>query len=694
MENEKINISSVGRISRYCMELLKNIDILEPDKIEDLRKELTRSIRKLIIASAMYNKRFICVSGIQGAGKTYLMQSFYSLDDTYLRPRLGRGESIPVLITETEDISEPVAYVKVLDKRENGDYILEEKKVSSDEYQKYVQCNSGFQNAMYAELRVPYKYTYSSGVSFILLPGYEKQPKDTSENQYRNELIDFSVGSSDVAIWVADFTDFANDLNDNKVRELQEKFGSNMIFAMSRSENNDLEQNKSFLKNIKEQYGIEERVVFTGCYSTEEENNKWIEELRKKIQDHSNQNHSDILKNTECIYDEIRKIRKKVAEISDNLTNIQGVINNLNASMILDEYEKAVEKKRKAIEKSISEKFKESRGKSIEVLGQTFNNPQVLKNIKNIILGKNVKAAFIEPQERVESCIKNDTEGLLPARYTALALRDVIELQNPEKNNYKRRELIDIKESDNQVSIAEGTKTEKLINDLGSLLIEPEPGVAMQPLKSQNLTSIMEFVAEVSTYFFSISLYNGLASDHTQCIGLTYYKPASINNLSDKINDWSNETKNFVAGVMGILGIDLIEDGSINLISKIAAAFGMTVNSAASLTIGTAAIIGKIALGIGKEINRIQREDYLAASAAINEIYDMYQDDILKEYDDYMNKIKERIQNNLGILNGVDVKALAEYNAKVAIRNIKDEIDKIQDNFVGVANDNLGLFIN
>ena len=157
------------------MRILTYTDDLRGDetlkKAYEEAKKLENSIRKLKIASLMENKTLICIAGMQGAGKTTLMKNFYGLKGDELSIELGRGERIPVLITET-DVSEPVMKAIRVQKNDAGEYSAVECEVEAKE----------FANASKARITASciwrclyYRHTYNSMVSFMLLPGFERK---------------------------------------------------------------------------------------------------------------------------------------------------------------------------------------------------------------------------------------------------------------------------------------------------------------------------------------------------------------------------------------------------------------------------------------------------------------------------------------------------------------------------------------
>lgn len=88
-ENEMITITEIQSITEHCMKLLSCTEYLRRDtaikEAYTFAEGIFKSIRKLFIASMMYNKTVICVSGLQGAGKTTLMKNFYELVPELLR---------------------------------------------------------------------------------------------------------------------------------------------------------------------------------------------------------------------------------------------------------------------------------------------------------------------------------------------------------------------------------------------------------------------------------------------------------------------------------------------------------------------------------------------------------------------------------------------------------------------------------
>ena len=224
-------LHELTQLTTYCLNVLSCTDELRGN--ENLKdayeqaKTLEGSIRKLKIASLMEKRTLICVSGMQGAGKTTMIKNFYGLKTENLNICLGRGERIPVMITE-KDIQEPLMQASVIERGENGTYTVTDREMEPEEFAKASAGGDG--SILYLELCVPYRHLNNSGVSFVLLPGFEKK------NDYWKTLIEFAVNSSDAAIFVFDESSFSQADNYEQLRQLKDRFGENIIYAITRSD--------------------------------------------------------------------------------------------------------------------------------------------------------------------------------------------------------------------------------------------------------------------------------------------------------------------------------------------------------------------------------------------------------------------------------------------------------------------------
>ena len=673
-----ISITEIQNITEHCMKILSCTEYLRRDEATKeaytFAEGIFGSIRKLFIASMMYNKTLICVSGLQGAGKTTLMRNFYNLDSKFLDPTRGRGERVPVLITEKKDIKTPKMYAIKTDKDNDGFYYQREIELSADEY---ISASKGEDSKiMYLELFVPYTHTNNEGISFMLLPGFEKK------NDYWNNLIEFSVNSSDAAVFVFNETSFSNADNDKYLSRIESKFGKNLVYAISGSDgspDDNAEVKQTCIKTLSIPISESDRVVCVGSYADESKNQAWIKNFKDALEKYAYRETQQFQRNSKYLYEEIRTIK-------DNLYQILGILNNDSSAemkdyhddALLKAFDKAVKKKRKAFEENLDIEFEIAKGESGKNLEQLFTARPKIGAVKRFFFGSSVKEQFTKTREMVEKSLKYNGDCYLPDKHLGLALqRSLIALDQPEDRTDMSR-LIDTKKEDGKtLLLTDGEKTQAMAGDICSLLADNSQSKVSYALQSTSPKKVLGAVAEISTYYYSLVSYNAVA----ESTGLSYYEPSQTQLIPDKVIDGAKSSKKFVAGMAGMMGIDLIGDGSINMVSQIAASLGVAAPIAGAAAI---AIIGAGAISVVmKDLNRMQREDFQSARLAVNGVYDDLKIDALRKFDIYMERIRDRIEDNLTELSGDGKKVIVEYNAKVEVNNALNLLDKISERHAG-----------
>lgn len=673
-----ISITEIQDITELCMKLLPCTEYLRRDEATkeaySFAEGIFGSIRKLFIASMMYNKTLICVSGLQGAGKTTLMRNFYGLDSKFLDPTRGRGERVPVLITEKKDIKTPKMYAIRIDKDDNGFYYQREIELSADEY---LSASKGEDSKiMYLELFVPYTHTNNEGVSFMLLPGFEKK------NDYWNNLIEFSVNSSDAAVFVFNETSFSNADNDKYLSRIESKFGKNLVYAISGSDgspDDNAEVKQTCIKTLSIPISESDRVVCVGSYTDESKNTAWIKNFKDALEKYAYRETQQFQRNSEYLYKEILSIKENLYQILDILNNDSSAeMKDYHDDALLKAFDKAVKKKRKAFEENLDIEFEIAKGESGKNLEQLFTERPMLEAVKRFFFGSSVKEQFTETRKMVEKSLKYNGDCYLPDKHLGLALqRSLIALDQPEDRTDMSR-LIDTKKEDGKtLLLTDGEKTQAMEGDIYNLLADKSQTKVNYALQSTNPKKVLGAVVEIGTYYYSLESYNKVA----ESTGLSYYEPSQTQLVPDKVIDGAKSSKKFVAGMAGIMGIDLIGDGSINMVSQIAESLGVAAPVAGAAAI---AIIGAGATSVVmKDLNRMQREDFLSARLAVNGVYDDLKIDALKKFDTYMEKLRDRIEDNLAELSGDGKKVIVEYNAKVEINNALNLLDKISERHAG-----------
>ena len=345
---------------------------------------------------------------------------------------------------------------------------------------------------------------------------------------------------------------------------------------------------------------------------------------------------------------------------------------------LLRAFDQAVKKKRKAFEENLDIEFEIAKGKSGENLEKLFTERPKIGAIKRFFFGSSVKEQFTETREMVQKSLKYDDNEYLPDIHLGLALqRSLIALDQPEDKTDMSR-LIETKNEDGKtLLLTDSEKNQAMMGDICTLLADNSGKQVNYSLQCSNPKKLLGAVSEISTYYYSLISYNEVAKS----TGLSYYEPSQTNLVPENVIEGAKSSKRFVAGMAGIMGIDLIGDGSINMVSQIAASLGVAAPVAGAAAI---VIIGAGATSvIMKDLNRMQREDFQSARLAVNGVYDNLKIDALKKYDTYMGRIRDRIEDNLTDLSGDGKKVIVEHNAKIEVNNALNLLDKISERHAG-----------
>lgn len=666
---EELNeIEDIQIITEHCLKLLTFTEHLRREESMkqsfDLTEELFPSLRKLFIATLMRNKYLICISGLQGAGKTTLMKNFYGIDDEFMNVSLGRGERVPVLITE-DDVTETHMKALVIEKNDGGSYY--QKEIELDKKQ-IIQATKGEESKiMYLELVVPYKHTKNNGVSFMLLPGFEKK------NEYWGDLIEFSVNSSDAAVFVFSESSLSNAENEEYLARIEKTFETNVVYAISGSDvsnDNNAETKQTCMEVLKISKEEEDRVVCVGQYSEQSKNDAWIKLFKEAINKYALGTDSR-KKSSKYIYEELLKIMEHLYEILDYIDEGDDYeMKDYHDNALLKAFDQVVKKKRKEIANNVTKEIEEAKRESGVNLEQQFSKRPTINKIKRSFFGSSVKEQFTEPREMVEKSLINVNGTCLPDLHLGLALHQSIQNMDDRTTTTNLGLLVDKRKEGDITSLTDGNGTKAVLKDICTLIKIPNKEAERCNLQCQDPKKLLSALAEITTYYFGLKSYNSLR-EHV--VGLPYYKPAEAKVSGETIIGGAKATKQFALGMAGVMGVDVLADGSLNFVSQIANSIGVSVPYVGAVAV---AIIGLgAASAVLKDLNRMQREDFQSARLTVNSIYDHIKDDFLCKFDDYMNKVRELIEDNLSDLGGNSKILVNSYNAKVEVNILQDLLD-------------------
>lgn len=699
-------------LTKYCLKILTYTDELRGDtaleQAYEYAKTLENSIRKLKIASLMENKTLICVAGMQGAGKTTLMKNFYGLKGDALSIELGRGERIPVLITET-DVTAPVMNAIRVQKNEAGEYVAVECRMEAKEF---AHASKGEDNSiLYLEMFVPYRHTYNSAVSFMLLPGFEKN------NDYWRELINFAVNSSDAAVFAFDEARFSQGDNFEQLKKLTERFGNNIIYAITQSDaskDDNKEVRQSCIKALEIPQANADRVVCTGQYDDEKKNEAWIEKLKNAIERYASTADQSARDNTRYLYDEVEHIKNVLYSIKKVLnSDDSAAVEDCKNNTILNYFDDALAKKREEYEEVLEQEFAKGADKSRHQMENILNSyGEKKRSLISMIFTRGNSINDIQAaRENVMRSLQawdgaSDQPKYLPDQCMLSALATTMKALDTPQEKTDLQRLLESENKESKKALKAGSeKNLQLTNDVCAL-VSQQPPVGYET-QTQNTRRLMRALMDIAVYYYGVMSSDDLAMvcsiegkqvegytpsesklemEHIQKGAQEAWKlfvdlgttAAGVKDMADDskrtgmdklfrrpVKMESSSMRKFAVGLSGMAGMDLLGDATINMIPQIAASFGVS-NPVIGIP-AMALIVSGGAVAALRDLSGVQCENLKRANRAIDSIYTALKEEELKRFDKQMERLRDTIQNNLEDRNGDVKKPMKAYNAKAQV---------------------------
>lgn len=665
----------IERLYNSVMDLINTSSSFLQEQTFAEEENLRKVLRKIIIAKTLYEKNIIAISGLQGVGKSTIIKNFYELDEESLPIVAGRGERIPILVTEYP-IEKPEAYAIINHKNEQGLWVNKEIPVSFVEFKKYARGED--MSAMLLGLRVPYKHFQNNITSFLILPGFEGTGED-----YWETLIDFSLTCASTVIFAVNEAKMADQQNKDKVMQILHEYqGIKPIFAMTFADQSK-DQNAQLRDTIKETFQIEEdtRIVSVGAY-TKEENRKWAGNLLKAIESYSAMTADYRNKQLKQLRNLLKRdLLRSVRSIRDELSYVE-----LDRSMDrVNEGLKVFDEEKELIQRSYTKKLKKAYDSCESEAGRKakaiVGGKSSLEKLKETILKKSLKD-LIKMEESIISMTFDDQFN--SHRET------VFQSKNREAciNTISDKLGIVFEQENGEVKVIQGSEGKFDIVEVADPESVKKNKYFMKPEISRDLTTIMMKDVEV-TQFKSLDLAEVIR--FIPAIATVNYgaffderyldtRNLIVKDESQQSNNWSflkQTPENITNGFKAVAGISLLDsiDGSPDIILSAAKNLGikMTQNVAFAITGGIAA--GALAVGILREMNQNDFADLNLYTAGFRTIRFSCETNYIERYEDYMDNVRENLK--LRLMEGYGVKRL-----DIRIDNLMIAINRLENNVI------------
>ena len=613
-----------------------------------------------------------------------------------------------MLITET-DVTAPVMNAIRVQKNEAGEYAAVECRMEANEF---AHASKGEDDSiLYLEMFVPYRHTHNSAVSFMLLPGFEKN------NDYWRELINFAVNSSDAAVFAFDESRFSQGDNFEQLKKLTERFGNNIIYAITQSDaskDDNEEVRQSCIKALAIPQANADRVVCTGQYDDEKKNEAWIEKLKNAIERYASTTDQSARDNTRYLYKEVEHIKDVLYSIKEVLkSDDSAAVADYKDNTILNYFDRALAKKRKEYEEALEEALKDGANESRQQMENILNSyGEKKRSLISMIFTRgnsinDVKAA----RENVMRSLQaqdgaSDQPEYLPDRCMLSALTTTMQALDTPQGKTDLQRLLESENKESKKALKAGSEQKlQLTNDVCALVSQQPP--KDYEIQTQNTRRLMSALVDIAVYYYGVMSSDDLAmvcsTEGKQVKGYTPSESklemehiqegaqeawklfvdlgttvAGVKDMADaskrtgmdklfhrsaKMN--SSSMRKFAVGLGGMAGMDLLGDATINMIPQIAASFGVSVPVVGAVAM--ALIAGGSGIAALRDLSGVQCENLRRANSAIDSVYTALKEEELKRFDRQMGRLRDTIQNNLEDRNGDVKKPMKAYNAKAQV---------------------------
>lgn len=544
-----------------------------------------------------------------------------------------------------------------------------------------------------------------------MLPGFEKN------NDYWRELINFAVNSSDAAVFAFDESRFSQGDNFEQLKKLTDRFGNNIIYAITQSDaskDDNEEVRQSCIKALEIPQANADRVVCTGQYDDEKKNEAWIEKLKNAIERYASTTDQSARDNTRYLYEEVEHIKDTLYSIKEVLkSDDSAAVADYKDNTILNYFDLALAKKRKEYEEVLEKEFEKGAGESKRQMENILNsNKEKGRSLISMIFtrGNSIKDVQAARKNVMRSLQvwdgASDQPKYLSDQCMLSALATTMKaLDTPQKKTDLQR-LLESENKDSKKALkAGGEKSLQLTNDVCALVSQQPP--KDYEIQTQNTRRLMSALVDIAVYYYGVLSSDDLAMvcstegrqvegytpsesklemDHIQNGAQEAWKlfvdlgttGAGFKDMADaskrtgidklfrrpaKMN--SSSMGKFAVGLGGMAGMDMLGDATINMIPQIAASFGVSVPVVGAVAM--ALIAGGSGIAALRDLSGVQCENLRRANTAIDSIYTALKEEELKRFDKQMARLRDTIQNNLEDRNGDVKKPMKAYNAKAQV---------------------------
>lgn len=629
--------------NKVIMKLLRASLILNHKSIEE---DLKIFLRKTLISEIFFDKYTIAVSGLQGVGKTTLIKQLYDLPANILPENIGRGEKLPIMITEC-DIKEMELWVKKLKKTDKFGYEIKDERINTVDEFNNITLNPKI-NDILLELKFPLNsnvFNTPEYKSFILLPGVEDD-----ENEWQ-QLTEHSLTSAATCLFVFTNTSFAGEKNEKLLNKIQNNFDkAKPIYVLSHSdesEDGNAELKETVINRLNICKNEEDRVICTGIKKIV--GDEWINELVKSLHKYSaierdfRKSQIDNLDN--LLLSDLGIILSKIKR-DNSIIDINNESKEIDVNKFLEFVDEGIKKVRETYSILTKKSLDAYVSKPIKNAENMIAGEKRTKKVTKIFVRSSLKD-MIKFREDIKKCWETSNEyspleaqtyvlnNLLSKEFT---LHNQLPISYDKNNN--RNKLLGNYDSDGR---GDYKIDDSILNDYAIIFRGKNSD---EKLTSEGYKKSLILIPVLAMEFLRIfTIFPELIDIDKKTI-----KPKqNITEIVDNFVFLRAKNGLILGGLASIMGIDIIPDGEFNILSNILIKFGLPTALATKIALSAAAVIGVgiLMVCVINQLNKMDIKDAYVARDMLLSIKDQYYSQYMENYDSMMDYIRELVKNRL-----------------------------------------------
>lgn len=623
-----------------------------------LAGDIKSAIKRVYIATALHNKTVFSIMGGQGAGKTKLLRSLYDLDTRWLTDNEGRGEKMPILVLESDEIEEPYASIDRLIEDESGKLLIEQgaKVLAPDDFHRSIRGE--YTDSLLPTLFVPRRYFSDNQSGFVLLPGYEQV---NSDNKVWQNLMKHALAFSSGAVVVTDQTRLANQSQVNINKDIQEKYftDSKPLFVVSKTENLSEVDKLDLLERCQDIFSISDneknRVIFSG--DGNDLINLWRPELEQSLNTYALQNIQSI--DVKChlvaeLTEDIQDIELSIKEMASD-SDVSKLSEQRQVDGFLSIFDMSRKKLRSGYQKALRAELDNYSSPVFENLDGVYQD----KYEGVINKGKNFFKSNIDLSRSINSDIeyqwnnsKNSDDGFKSSHTSLLSNVSTTETTRI----WPTADLISTK-----VDLAESeTDIDDGVIRIIQHIFSRKDSTPLTTYEKRDFKTAIKLLPVLMLEYVRLGQQTPRPMLNVKGEIETADVLSSINKVAEDMESASGSSKRIIKAMASMLAADVIMDGQIDTIpALINAVTGGAIESgtlASSATLVVPAMIG-VAFGVHSLLERISEIDkarlgYIRIS--IETIIDNHYQSYLEHFDDLMDLLRDALEERLSHIYGID----------------------------------------